>query len=315
MHSAAAGAAAGVLLGANMVRGQQCDAACVSASDCCHDGEVYTPDTPGLSAADNGGAISMTGGNLEVYDTTFSDNTGHRGGAIYWEAGSAAAGYTCKIVRATFRGNKARDALEANRDSKAGSGGAIYMKGDSDQSCAGADCGVLELTDSVFDNNVAWSKNINLNRGEWVYGGAVSVVNAHLLAAGCVFSRNGVSYQGSDYAYGGAVAIQVRAAGYKASFKECSFNHNDGKFGTAIYNGDGKDIAPDVFPLGATVAVALSNFTANGQGGVMTPFGFDVYGGDLHTIYSGSSVRYIASRGLEDSDIHISSRSKTYRSC
>ena len=101
------------------------------------------------------------------------------------------------------------------------------------------------------------------------------------------------------------------------TFDHCAFTRNDARYGLAIYStGDGTehnqlplDGVQRAANIGALLAVVSSSFSQNGQGGVMTGFGFDPYSGALHSIVSDSAIQYVDSTGLEDGDIEVSSAS------
>jgi hypothetical protein len=112
--------------------------------------------------AEFGGAIfSQTGGDVDIKDCLFENNTasftsGGEGGAIFEDTGRM------EVTNSTFFGN---DALMYNGTA----GGAIYVQGFSACATSGAACSALnaslKLTNSTFEHNYAKSGSAIFNAG------------------------------------------------------------------------------------------------------------------------------------------------------
>jgi hypothetical protein len=319
---AAAGAAGMLLLPSSVTAHSESEPlSCCRAtppSSCCYSGKYYdstnaTKSGPldGLRDTRDGGAIWMEDSNLEVKDSSFEENSAHKGGAIFWSNIIDATNFL-HISDSIFRSNQAREADSENLSGYAGSGGAVYVKG----SDTTPDVDPVLLRDVDFTSNVAYSKNQREQRVELAHGGALSIVNTHVIAQRCNFIHNGVAEnRGDQHAYGGAVAVQATVPNFKVTLDSCSFERNDAKEGLAIYTTErcldedqcGDEVANSG---GVTLAVVNCSFAENGQGGVMTGIGFDAYEGQLFTIVSDSSVplQYVESTGLAIEDIDMPGR-------
>ena len=137
----------------------------------------------GNSAGDGGGAISISGGKLEIADTIFSGNlatggSGKGGGAIH--ISSSAIITSLSITRSVFSGNL----------STKGGGGAIFHDTDD----------LLAIRDSSFQGNLAGTPISDVRPGG-------AILNWGTLAiSGSVFLNNGASGNGGAIANGDAGA-------------------------------------------------------------------------------------------------------------
>lgn len=300
---AAASAAGMLLLPASVVA--PCSGDCGSTGDtqCCYNGKNYDRTNGTKADMQNGGAIEMDDGDLQVISSRFEENYAHKGGAIYWSTSDSTTN-TFKLLDSSFHHNQARDDQNDNRNGWAGNGGAVYVKGSTTTTA-----NPVLLRRVSFTRNVAYSLNVGAYRYERVYGGALSIVNTNLLAQDCAFSHNGVAARspGDDYAYGGAVAIQATEDGFSVTLDSCSFEGNDAMHGHAIYStGDCNDQdCPEEESDGVTLAVVNCSFATNGQGGVMDAYYFEEYRGQYTIHVYKLPVQYVASRGLAEGDIHI----------
>lgn len=303
---AAAGAAGMLLLPASVMA--PCSDGCGStgATRCCYSSTYFDSTNGTKSNRDfHGGAIEVLDANLEVVDSSFKQNSAHKGGAIYW-SNSHDTTKSFELLDSVFRSNQARDDVVANLNGYAGSGGAVYVKGSADDTNADP----VFLRNVNFTSNVAFSHNQRPARREFVYGGALSIVNTNVLAHRCSFIQNGVAESLRDqHAYGGAVAAQATVPGFRLTLDECSFERNDAMHGHAIFSTEcGTDaLCGTTRSGGVTLAVVRCNFARNGQGGVMTGQGFQPYAGELFTIVSDSPVQYVQSTGLAVDEINIDS--------
>ncbi|MEL6345369.1 MAG: putative metal-binding motif-containing protein [Myxococcota bacterium] len=184
-----------------------------------------------------GGAI-YAGGDAEISNCTFEDNTSYSGGAIY-----ADAGVTVTISETTFTEN----ASNAFSDfSDGGEGGAIYSNGAS-----------YDLEDVTFDTNGAF------------LGGAVFMVEGSLTAdAATTFSDNitGTNPDGDYGGLGGGIFASLSTITLNSS---TTLDGNSAPFGGGIFmfttNLSGGNFTNNIAGAGGAIYADAAN---DGLGGI-----------------------------------------------
>ena len=187
----------------------------------------------------DGGAILWNGGNGNVFDCSFVNNSAGYGGAIYWNSDEGNV-FDCSFADNSVSENGGAVVWSGSNghisdcsfayNSVPNHGGAIYWEGA---------YGVL--SGCSFEDNSAQR-----------YGGAVVLRGSHGNVSGCSFADNSAVYGGgllwsASYGavsgcrfvnnsadYGGAIRCSV----YYGAVSACSFEDNCADYGGAIYWGD-----------------------------------------------------------------------------
>jgi fibronectin-binding autotransporter adhesin len=221
------------------------------------------------SASDEGegGAIYNDGGELQISDSAFTDNTangsdgepkheygdGGYGGAIYSEDGELS------VTSSSFTGNTAAGGYSASQYEEGGYGGAIYSED-----------GELSVTSSSFSGNTATGSSKGTGGvNEYEYGGG----------GGGIYSEDGTAALAGDSfsdnsAQGGTAAATV--------------DYAEGGYGGAFYDDDGTATisASTISANSATGGAAADGGTHAGE----TGYGGGVYVEDGSATITGSTL-------------------------
>lgn len=231
------------------------------------DGSIFTSNSAQGADIGSGGAIVVSGGTLDVTDTSFTTNFAYA--PDYADGGAISSDVDVTVTDSTFTGNY------ASGGGAAGFGGAVW--GDTivtvdtsiftDNYASSPDGGlagggaifatfIAEVTDSTFTANEAGSTSTT---DAFAFGGAIYGDFA-VAVVGSTFDNNLVHSLATDTAnsVGGAIFANDSILAYDSTF---TANEADGN-GTTVDNLGGAIAGPDVFVIQSTL---VGNEAATGS--------------------------------------------------
>jgi hypothetical protein len=223
-----------------------------------------------------GGAIYMDNGQLDIFNTTFANNTAYFGGAIFNHAASV------NISNGLFSGNKTWKTVNVKQDDNSGGENVSTSVSDAEGASGGAiySNAPIDITGTTFDNNSA----------DYA-GGAIVATGGefHYL----ILTSNKV-------AYGNGGAIKNRGTLYLYN-SELKLNTAHNGEGAAVFNGNKATIVvlKDYFKNNTTnlLGGAISN-RGNYMEVTSSTFDTNVAGASGGAVYNGKGLVYFINTTL-----------------